>query len=84
MKKKDLIGVICVHVDDFLCSGNKFLFNQITFKLYQTFLFEKEENDCFRYLGLNILTDKQGCINVNQTEYINQLNKIKTEPSCKQ
>ena len=68
------------------CSGNEFLFNHITFKLCQTFSFGKEENDWrkIRYLGLNILTDQQGCINVNQTEYINQLNKINTETSCRQ
>ena len=85
-EKKNLIGVICVHVDDFLCSGNEFLFSHITFKLCQTFSFGKEENDWrkIRYLGLNILTDQQGCINVNQTEYINQLNKINTETSCRQ
>ena len=68
-ENKNLICVICIHVDDFLCSGNKIFFNHITFKLRQTFSFGKEENDCFRYLGLNILTDQQGCINVNQTIY---------------
>ena len=47
-------------------------------------MFGKEENDCFRYLRLNILTDQQGCINVNQKEYINQLNKINIEPSRNQ
>ena len=83
-ENKNLICVIYIHVDDFLCSGNKIFFNHITFKLRQTFSFGKEENDCFRYLGLNILTDQQGCINVNQTEYINQLNKINIEPSRKQ
>ena len=35
----------------------KFFFNHIIFKLRQTFSFGKEKNDCFRYLGLNILTD---------------------------
>ena len=54
------------------------------FYITSTFSFGKEENDCFRHLGLNILTDQQGCININQTEYINQLNKINTEPSRKQ
>ena len=83
-ENKNLIGVICVHVDDFSCSGNKFFFIHTIFILHQTFSFGKEENDCFRHLGLNILTDQQGCININQTEYINQLNKINTEPSRKQ
>ena len=83
-ENKNLIGVICVHVDDFSCSGNKFFFIHTIFILHQTFSFGKEENDCSRHLGLNILTDQQGCINLNQTEYINQLNKINTEPSRKQ
>ena len=83
-ENKNLIGVICVHVDDYSCSGNKFFFSHTIFILRQTFSFGKEENDCFRHLGLNILTDQQDCIDINQTEYINQLNKINTEPSRKQ
>ena len=75
---------MCTCRYDFLCSENKFFFNHIIFKLRQTFSLGKEENDCFRYFGLNILTDQKGCINVNKKEYINQLNKINIEPSRKQ
>ena len=41
-ENKNLIGFICVHVDN-LCSGNEFFFNHIIFKLCQTFSFGRGE-----------------------------------------
>ena len=58
-------------------------FQNVIFKLCKTFSVGKEENNSFRYLGLSILKNKNNYITINQNDYINQLNKIIIEPSCK-
>ena len=82
-ENEDLMGVIYVHVDDFLCSGTNMFFQNIIFKLCKTFSVGKEENNSFRYLGLNISKNKNNFVTINQSDYINQLNKIIIEPSRK-
>ena len=52
-ENEDLIGVTCVREDAFLCSGTNMFFQNIIFKLFKTFSIGKEENNSFRYLGLN-------------------------------
>ena len=51
---EDLIGIICAHGDDYLCLGTNMFFQNVVFKLCETFSVGKEENNSFRYLGLNI------------------------------
>ena len=52
-----LIGVTTVHVDDFVCVGTYLFYLNIS-KLRETFSVGKKENCNFRYLGLNIQSEK--------------------------
>ena len=49
-----LIGIICVHVDDFLWAGVADFENDIVNNLRLTFKIGKEETERFKYIGLNI------------------------------
>ena len=53
-----LFGVMTVHVDDFLCAGTDLLYRSVILKLRETFSVGREENCNFRYLGLNIQSEK--------------------------
>ena len=70
-ESEDLIGVICVGVDDFLCSGTNMFFQIIIFKLCKKCLIGKEENNFFRYLGVNISKNKSNSVTINQSDRLN-------------
>ena len=63
--------------------GYKYVFQKIVFKLCKTFSIKKEEKNFSRYLGLNISKNKNNHVTINQSGYINELNKIIIEPSRK-
>ena len=74
-KGNELQGLIAVHVDDFLWSGNAEFQSTIIPKLRKTFTIGKEESKCFKYLGLNI-TQVSEQIKFDQEDYINALKPI--------
>ena len=49
-----IIGWIAVHVDDFLCTGESLFPETILGKLVKSFRIGNEEQECFRFLGLNV------------------------------
>ena len=67
-----LIGVIIVHVDDFLFAGNEKFQNTVIGNLRQTFAIGKEESKQFKYLGLN-LCYQEDKITIDNKEYIKNL-----------
>ena len=71
-----LIGVIAIHVDDFLWGGNDKFIKEIKPKLHQFFTVGNEEELAFRYLGLNINQVGSNVI-LDQKEYIEGLKPIK-------
>lgn len=71
-KEGVLIGMIAVHVDDFLWSGDSYFSNQIIPQLRSTFTVGRKEEVTFRYLGLNICQDEESII-IDQADYINRL-----------
>ena len=77
-----LIGVMTVHVGDFLCAGTDLFFLNIISKPREIFSIGREENCNFRYLGLNIQSEKIH-IAIDQNNYIEQLKKVDVNPACK-
>ena len=53
-KDEKLIGIIALHVDDFIWAGTKEFEESIIRKLRCTFVVGKEQSISFRYLGLNV------------------------------
>ena len=63
----ELEGIIAIHVDDFLSTGNEqFL------KYTEKFTVGKEYNTAFHYLGLD-LKEHRNYISLDQTHYIIKL-----------
>ena len=71
-----LIGVIAIHVDDFLWGGNYKFIKVIKPKLHQLFTVGNKEELAFRYFGLNINQAGPNVI-LDQKEYIQGLQPIK-------
>ena len=74
-----LIAVMDVHVDNFLCAGTDLFYLKIIPKVTETFSVSREENCNFRYLGLNIQSEKIH-ISIDQNNYIEQLKKVNINP----
>ena len=74
-----LIAVMDVHVDNFLCAGTDLFYLKIIPKVTETFSVSTEENCNFRYLGLNIQSEKIH-ISIDQNNYIEQLKKVNINP----
>ena len=70
-----LIGVIIVHVDDFLFAGNEKFQNTVVANLWQTFSIGKEESKQFKYPGVNLFYQEDK-ITINQKEYINNFEYV--------
>ena len=76
-----LIDKLFVHMNDFSCSGTDSFYLNIILKLRETFFVGREENFNFRYLGLNIQSEKIH-ISIDQNNYIEQLKKVDFNPVC--
>ena len=75
-KDNNLIGMIAIHVDDFLWSGAKeFEINFIS-KLRNMFVVGKENQSAFKYLGIN-LVEKNSDITIDQINYSENIKPIK-------
>ena len=71
-KGNTLIGIILVHVDDFLWAGSSEFSQTVIGNLRHHFEIGKEQQHCFRYLGLNISGSHQN-ITVDQNDYLKSL-----------
>lgn len=61
-KEQETIGIMIVHVDDFLYGGTKSFQQTIIQKLHKIFRVGLEETKSFRYLGLSIEEESQGIV----------------------
>ena len=68
-KDSQVIGIIVIHVDDFLWAGDTTFQNSVIVKMRETFLIGKESNTYFQYLGLKLQQTFQG-IALDQSKYI--------------
>ena len=75
-KSKNLIGLVCVHVDDLFMAGTPEFKQKIILKLCEYFKFSKIEKNKFKYLGCQIEKLNNGNISLNQEEYIEQIDEV--------
>jgi hypothetical protein len=67
-----LLGLVLLHVDDFLHIGNAEFYSQVMDKIRSTFSAGKIERNVFRYVGLDINQQRMG-IHLSQSQYIEKL-----------
>jgi transposase InsO family protein len=79
IENNTLIGVVGIHVDDFLAAGTDHFMKVILTNVLKEFLVGKAEDQTFMYTGTKITQDDQG-ITVDQTEYVQNLEIFDLDP----
>ena len=79
IKNGVLIGVVGIHVDDFLAAGNEHFMNVIIKDVLKAFMVGKAEQQTFMYTGFKINQDDQG-ITLDQSEYVENLEIFDLDP----
>merc|ERR1719154_1043537 len=79
-KTGKLMGIVGLHVDDFLHCGNKDFESNVTQKLAKIFLMGKVESKKFKYVGFDI-EQKADAIRVDQTTFAAGLDLISISPA---
>ena len=77
-----LLGILCVHVDDFLWAGVADFETDSANNLRLTFKTGKEETESFKYIGLGINQCDDDII-IDQESYINHLKATDVSPDRK-
>ena len=73
-----LVGMVIIHVDDFLVAGTTDFFTVVKQKLIGRFTFGKIEFGSFKFTGLNIRQTPEGIL-VDQNDYVQSLEPIKLD-----
>ena len=73
-----LVGMVIIHVDDFLVAGTTDFFTVVKQKLIGRFTFGKIEFGSFKFTGLNIKQTPDGIL-VDQNDYVQSLEPIKLD-----
>ena len=73
--KQAVVGIMTIHVDDFLCTGDNGFIESFISKLQENFAVGKIETKCFKYLGLNI-KHEGNIVTLDQQNYVDNLSKI--------
>ena len=71
----NLIGMIAIHVDDFLWSGTNDFETKFISKLQNTFMIGKENQSIFQYLGIN-LKENDSKITIDEINFAENLKLI--------
>jgi len=74
-KDGDIVGVLALHVDDFMYAGTDEFLQDVIRKVKEVFLIKVEEKSAFTYLGLEI-QQQASYIELDQKKYIEQLSPI--------
>ena len=69
---RNLIGILAMHVDDFVFCGNKLFKKEVIAVLKEKFKVGTHESGTFKYLGLNVNQSKNG-ITVDQDLYASSM-----------
>ena len=72
IKDGQLIGFICVHVDDFIYGGSDEFNNSIIEQLKSSFNMRLEQSQCFEFLGITV-TQEKGSVKIDQNEFVSRL-----------
>lgn len=73
---KTLEGIMCVYVDDFLWAGTHDFEQQVINRLHQIFLVGSWESKTFKYVGLNVESNADGSITLDQAQYAASLKPV--------
>ena len=76
VKKGKLHGLIISNVDDLLMIGDEVFDLEVTENLREEFKFSKMEEGTFVYCGCKIKVNEDGTIDLDQSEYIDNLKKM--------
>ena len=79
---KAILGVVIVHVDDFMHIGYARFYKDIVLKLRNHFKVGVTAKSAFSYIGLQVSQDKQGIV-IAQDDYIQQLEPVAISSSRK-
>ena len=74
-KDNNLIGMIAIHVDNFLWSGTTDFERNFISKLRNMFVIGKENQSIFKYLGINLI-EKDSDITIDQINYSENIKPI--------
>ena len=77
-ERGQLIGILAVHVDDFLWAGSKNFEENVVSKIKSIFEIGKEQSISFQYIGLEIKEDDD-CIILSQRQYCETIEEIQIE-----
>ena len=76
-----LHGLLLIHDDDFINTGNKTFEEKVTNAFRQSFLISKHTDTSLKYVGLNIV-QKPKYIDVSQVDYIHSLEIVDIPINC--
>ena len=77
--EKQMIGIIAVHVDDFIWTGNQWFEENVIASLYSKLCVGKSYSEVFKYLGLDVIR-QANIISVDQNRYIREIEFLQS--SC--
>ena len=69
-------GIMCVYVDDFLWAGTAEFQQQIISRLTEIFLVGSSASKAFKYVGLNVVSNSDGSMTVDQFQYACSLRPV--------
>ena len=70
-KEGQLIGFVCVHVDDFIYAGSE-EFDSIMEQVKSSFNIRLEQSNCFEFLGITV-TQEKGSVKIDQNKFVESL-----------
>ena len=79
-KKNEIIGLVGVHVDDFIHCGSDSFNKYVILPLMEEFKVGKNEKGSFMYTGFKITQDSDGIV-LDQTDYVKNLEVVDIEPA---
>ena len=76
----ELYGIIILHVDDIMWSGDEDVFKPIINKLKEVFEISQENENTFTYIGIHTTQESDGSITLHQSSYTQSIQTIALSP----
>ena len=71
-KEGQLIGFICIHVDEFIYAGAAAFDDEIMFQVKSSFDIRLEQSKCFQFLGITV-TQEKTLVKIDQNKFAESL-----------